>query len=231
MTVQIAHRTDSGQLAHPIPARAARGRAAALLTVGALLQVVEFVLEPSAGSTDQRIAWWADHPTRIGLSQAAGIVAIPFLIGGFWTMARLTRQHSRRLTAVAVTMLTGGMVGLADIHGVEMTANWLVQAGHTDAATAVLEVQQPGVQGIAVFVLFLVGAMIGCLLLLIALARSPYVPRLAPLFLAAFMVLDFAVGMGVAGHLAGLASGAVLAWAVVTGYVRTSPSNGPERGH
>ena len=230
MTIQIDPSTHTRRPTHPIQGRG-RSVAAVLLTLGGLLQVVEFLLEPSAGSIEARIAWWADHPTRIALAQAAGIAAIPFLIGGFLTMARLTREHSRRLTAAAVAMLIGGMVGLADIHGVEMVANWLVQAGRSDAAATVLEAHQPGVAGITVIVLFLVGAMLGGLVLLAALVRSPYVPRLAPLFLAAFMVLDFAAGQGVAGHLAGLAAGVVLAWAVLSGYVRTSPSKGPERGH
>jgi len=73
--------------------------------------------------------------------------------------------------------------------------------------------------------------MVGSLVLLVPLVRSPYVPRPAPALLALFMVLDFAVGSGVAGHLAGFAGSVVMAWAVVVGYVRTSPSEGPERGH
>jgi hypothetical protein len=231
MTIQIETPSPTHQdLVHPIQGRS-RWVAAALLTLGGLLQVVEFVLEPPFGTTADRIAWWADHPTRIGLSQAAGIAAIPFLIGGFLTMARLTRQHSRRLSAVAVSMLTCGMVGLALVHGVEMTANWLVRAGDLSAARTVLDVTSPGAAGIVTFVFFLVGAMLGCLVLLAALVRSAYVPRLAPVFMLAFIALDFALGSGVAGHLAGLAAGVVLAWAVVTGYVRTPRKAAAERGH
>jgi hypothetical protein len=230
MTVLIETPTPTQQAIHPIQGTS-RWVAAALLTIGAFLQVVEFLLEPRFDTTAQRIAWWADHPTQIGLSQAAGIVAIPFLIGGFWTMARLTRQHSRRLTAVAVALLTCGMVGLADVHGAEMTANWLVQAGDTSGAMTILEISDPGASGIAVFVLFLVGAMVGCLVLLAALVRSAYVPRLTPVFMLGFIVMDFALGWGVAGHVAGLAAGVVLAWAVLTGYVRTPRTAGAERGH
>jgi len=70
---------------------AARWSAAALLTVGALLQVVEFALGPPAASSADRVAW-AEHGSQMGLSQAAGILAVPFLIGGFLSMARLTRS-------------------------------------------------------------------------------------------------------------------------------------------
>jgi len=227
--IETPHDTHDDAV-HPIQGRS-RWVAAVLLTLGGLLQVVEFVLEPTAGTTDERIAWWADHPTRIGLSQAVGIVAIPFLIGGFWTMARLTRQHSRRLTAVAVALLTCGMVGLSIIHGVEMTANWLVQAGDTSGATTILDTTDPGAPGIATFILFLVGAMVGCVVLLVTLVRSAYVPRLAPVLMFGFIALDFALGSGVAGHLSALAAGVVLAWAVVTGYVRTPRKAAAERGH
>jgi hypothetical protein len=146
-------------------------------------------------------------------------------------MAKLTRTPARRTTAVAVTMLTCGMVGLADVHGVEMAANWLVQSGHDEAALAVLDVSSPTVAGAAVFVLFIIGAMVGSIVLLVAQVRSPYVPRLAPVLLLTFMVLDFAAGSGVAGHAAGLASGAVLAWAVVTGYTRPPRPAKAERAH
>ena len=43
----------------------------------------------------------------------------------------------------------------------------------------------------------------------------------------AFMVLDFVVGNGLVGHLVALCSGIVLAYAVVTGYVRVP--RGPRR--
>jgi hypothetical protein len=231
MTVIIETPPSTG--AHGLPVRGrARWAAAALLTVGGALQVLEFALEPvTNGTSAERVAWWADHSAQISVSQAAGILAIPFLIGGFLTMAKLTRQHTRRLTAVAVTLLTGGMVGLAVVHGVEMTANWLVQAGDTRSALKVLEMSEPGAAGIATFVLFVVGAMLGSLALLVALFRSPYVPRAACVLMLAFMVLDFVVGQGVAGHVAALASGTVLAWAVVTGYARAPRPSRTERAH
>jgi hypothetical protein len=128
-------------------------------------------------------------------------------------------------------MLTGGMVGLAIVHGVEMTANWLVQAGDPAAALKVLEISDPGAAGIATLLLFVGGAMVGSLVLLVALFRSPYVPRAAVVLMLTFMVLDFAAGQGVAGHAAALAAGCVLAWAVITGYVRTPRRSRVERAH
>jgi hypothetical protein len=70
------------------------------------------------------------------------------------------------VTAAAVALLIGGMVGLAVIQTVEMVANWLVQSGNTQAALGVLELTQPGVPGLLSIVMFIIGAMGGCLVML-----------------------------------------------------------------
>jgi hypothetical protein len=46
-----------------------------------------------------------------------------------------------------------------------------------------------------------------------------------------FMVLDFVVGSGLVGHIVALASGVVVAWSVVTGYVREPRPSSSERAH
>jgi hypothetical protein len=51
------------------------------------------------------------------------------------------------------------------------------------------------------------------------------VPRIAPAFLIAFLVLDLG-GWPVISHIVALAGGAVLAWAVVTGYSRRARTAG-----
>ena len=65
-----------------------------------------------------------------------------------------------------MALLIGGMVGLAVIQTVEMVANWLVQSGNTQAALGVLELTQPGVPGLLSIVMFIIGAMGGCLVML-----------------------------------------------------------------
>ena len=143
-------------------------------------------------------------------------------------MVALTRQHSRRLAAVAAVALTMAMTGLAAIHGVELAARLVAQAGHTDAAVAILDGTGFGIPGIVLFVMFLGGALVGTVTIYVAMWRSPYVPRLAVALGAAFLVLDLGAGLGVIGHIAALASGLVLAWAVLSGHVRTPrPGRGP----
>jgi hypothetical protein len=207
----------------PVFTGRARWAAAALVTIGAALQVVEFVLEPAGQDTAKaRLAWWADHADRVELSQTAGLLAIPFLIGGFAVMVALTQRCSRRLAGVAAVALTMAMTGLAAIHGVEMAARVVAENGDTKAALNTLEGSSPGVPEIALFVMFLGGALIGTITVYVAMWRTPYVPRLAVVLGGAFVVLDIGAGMGVAGHVAALGSGLVLGWAVITGYVRSA---------
>jgi hypothetical protein len=194
--------------------------AAVLVTTGALLQVVEFLLESPLDDNTARVAYWAEHASRIAASQAAGLLAIPFLIGGFGVMVALSRERSPRLAWTAAAFLTCAMVGLAAIHGLEMAAAGLVRGGNPAAAVSVLNGDTIGAPGIVLFILFLGGAALGTLTIAAALWRSPLVPRAVPVLILLFAVLDFAVGLPVESHLVALVNGFILAWAVVTGYSR-----------
>ena len=204
----------------PVFTGRSRWAAAALVTVGAALQVAEFVLESTAADPAARLAWWQEHPDRIQASQVVGLLAIPFLLGGFAAIVAMTRRTSRRLSTVAAVALTSAMTGLAAIHGFEQAARMASDAGNDDAALVILEGSNAGAPGIALLVMFLGGALIGTISLYVAMWRSPLVPRLAVVFGAAFLVLDLVLGFGVLGHVAALASGVVVAWAIVTGYGR-----------
>jgi hypothetical protein len=217
MTVVVETATPTTQ-----PVFHGRGRwaAAMLVTVGAALQVAEFLLEPGTDTTAARLDWWQEHGARLEASQTAGLLAIPFLIGGFAVMVALTRKTSRRVAAVATVALTMAMTGLAAIHGLEMAARMTLESGNRDAAAAILDGTGIGAPGIALFLMFLGGALIGTLTIYVAMWRSPLVPRAAVVLGVCFVVLDIGLGRGVAGHVAALGSGLVLAWAVLTGYVR-----------
>lgn len=82
------------------PGRPFAGRArwvAALLVTGALLQVVEFLLENPLDDTPAPVDYWAHHLSRIGLSESVGLLAVPFLIGSFAVVVALARVRSPRL--------------------------------------------------------------------------------------------------------------------------------------
>jgi hypothetical protein len=199
---------------------ASRWLAAILVVTGALLQVVEFLLENPLDDNAARVAYWAEHASRIAASQAAGLLAIPFLIGGFGVMVALSRERSPRLAWTAAAFLTCAMVGLAAVHGLEMAAAGLVRSGDKAAAVAVLDGNDLASPGIVLFILFLGGAALGTLTIAAALWLSPLVPRAVPVLILLFAVLDFAVGLPVESHLVALVNGVILAVAVVTGYSR-----------
>jgi hypothetical protein len=225
MSTIIVEQRQPNTVASPFSGRV-RWAAAALLVTGAVLQVAEFLLENPVNDTAARVAYWEQHLTRIGLSEAVGLLAVPFLIGAFAVMVALARVRSPRLAWTAACFLTCAMVGLAAVHGFEMMAYTLVRAGNPSAAITGLEATNIGPPGVVLFALFLGGAALGTLTISIALWRSPLVPRLAPVLIVAFAVLDFAVGQPVISHLVALAGGVVLAWAVLTGYSRKTKTAG-----
>jgi hypothetical protein len=209
---------------HPFAGRT-RWVAAALLVTGALLQVVEFLLDKSGNDVPGYVDYWAHHLGAIGLSMSVGLAAVPFLIGSFAVMVALARVRSPRLAWTAGSFLACAMTGLAAVHGIEIAAYGLLRGGDHAAAVTVMEASDLGLPGIVFFVIFLGGVLLGVLTMSVALWRSPLVPRIAPVLLVAFLVLDLA-GWGVVSHVLGLAAGAVLAWAVVTGYSRKARTAG-----
>jgi hypothetical protein len=209
---------------HPFAGRARWG-AAALLVTGALLQVAEFLLENPPDDTAARVDSWAQNLSRVGLSEAVGLLAVPFLIGSFAVMIALARVRSPRLTWTAGAFLACAMTGLAAVHGAEMMAYGLLRAGNHAAAVSALGAGDLGLPGVVLLVLFLGGVALGVPTMSVALWRSPLVPRIAPAFLIAFLVLDLG-GWPVLSHVLGLAGGVVLAWAVLTGYSRRARTAG-----
>jgi hypothetical protein len=224
MSTVIVQQRRPDTTAHPFAGRA-RWFAASLLVTGALLQVVEFLLENPRADVPARVDYWSHHLARIGLSESVGLLAVPFLLGSFAVMVTLARGRSPRLAWTAGGFLACAMTGLAAVHGAEMMAYGLLRGGNASAAVTALEANDLGVAGIVLFALFLGGAALGVLTMSAALWRSPLVPRIAPACLIAFLVLDLA-GFPVVSHVVGLAGGAVLAWAVVTGYSRRGRTAG-----
>lgn len=206
-----------------------RWMAATVLVLGPLLQLIEFLLENAPDDNAARIALWVADPARVGLSQAAGLLAIPFLLGGVAVLFALTRDYSPRLAVAAAALMTFAMAGLAAVHGVEMAAYGLSLSGEVAAAKTVLDASQLGLPFVVLAVMFFGGAVFGTVTLAAAVWRSPLVPRIVVLCMLAFAVLDFALGRGVIAHLVNLAGFAIVATAVVSGYSRQPGSNGAAR--
>lgn len=197
-----------------------RWLAAALLVIGPLLQVVEFALENPPDDNSLRVSNWVANMPRTEVSMAAGLLAVPFLIGAIAVLVLLIRDRSPRLALAAAAFMTFAMVGLGAVHGVELGAFGLAASGNRAAALSVLESNNVGLGGIVLLVMFLGGAALGTVTLAVAVWRSPLVPRVVTVFLLAFAVLDFIAGQGIVSHVVNLIGFAIAAAAVLTAYSR-----------
>jgi hypothetical protein len=220
MTTIPTEQTNPGPVAPPVFTGLTRWAAAVILVTGPLLQAVEFLLAQAFDDPAARVVFWAGHPSQVELSMASGLLAVPFLIGGFSVLVALTRATSPRLAWTGGTCLTFAMVGLAAAHGYELAAYGLARSGDVAAATAALNGDHLGLPGIVFIVIFLGGAVVGTGALAAAVWRSPLVPRIVAGFILAFAVLDFALGQGIVSHLVNLAGFAIVAVAVVAKYSR-----------
>jgi hypothetical protein len=196
--------------------------AAGVVVAGGLLQALEFLFESPNDDNAARLAYWSEHASRIGLSQACGLVAVAFLVGSIVVWVALTRGRSPRLAWTAGALLTAGMVGLAAVHGVELAAYVALRNGERAGALAILNGSNAGIGGAVLLAMFLGGGALGMLALIVALWRSPLVPRVVPGFVLAFIILDLAVGWGTVAHLVQLVGDVILAVAIVTGYSRAA---------
>lgn len=203
------------------PARPRWGLLLALvLVVGPVLQIVQMTLEPGHDSVEERVAYWVGHETRIGLAMAAGVIAVPFLIGSTLILVRMTRQRMPRLSITAGCLMVMALVSLAALQGSEQAAYWMLLADDREAAVALLGISDPGIPGIALIVMMMSGAVFGTIAFVVVMWRSPEVPRVATVAKLSWLITDFLIGIWLVPQGISLFAAVVLAWALVTGYRR-----------
>lgn len=201
--------------------RAGRLAAAGTLVLGAGFQLAAFLTEKQHDETVDRLRWIADHPDRANLAKLFDVLAMPFLFGTVLVYVLLARRRSPRLAYAGGILLGCGMVGLTAAQGLETLEFKLAQDGRFDLrALAHLVDNLSTPPGIAILILFIPGAFLGLVTLTVALWRSRAVPRGALALIPLFIVLDFALQKGVAGHAVALLGAAWIASAVV----RTEPT-------
>jgi len=153
----------TNQKPQPIFTGSLRWWIAAVLIAGPLFQALEFLLEGESGEGAARVAVWAANPSRIGLAMTFGLLAIPFLLSGNTVLVTLSREYSKRLAWLGGIFILFAMIGLAGVHGYEMAAYSLVQAGDKASAISVLDGNNLGLPGAVLLIMFLVCAVLGVL--------------------------------------------------------------------
>jgi len=179
--------------------RYSRWLAVLLLPIGpAAIAVLRFVLPYSTVDAPAEVtAKVIGHPGTMSLVLWLGFVGILTLVPGVLAVGRLTRRSAPRLTAAALVLAVPGYLVLAWL----VSSDLLLWAGATvrlDAATLtrLFEATHPSVDvGAGVFVL---GHVVGTVLLGLAMWRSRAVPRWAAVLTMLSQPLHFVAAVVVA---------------------------------
>ena len=173
------------------------------LAVGSTGQLVQYLVTPvsESGSAKDNVAKALAHPAA--MQWAAWLdLTILFFLPALVVVAYLARARTSRLGWVAAVLAVGTTVpGIAYVLAPDVL---YVGAVHGEVtARAIQAYNDAGVVEVATIV-FLVGHVVGMILLAVALWRAGSVPRWAAVCLALSPVLELAGGAGVrlAGALA-----------------------------
>ena len=181
--------------------RAGRWAGAATLVLAASFQLAAFVTEVQHSETIDRLRWIADHPVRANVAKTFDVLAMPFLFSVVIVYVLLSRERSRRLAYAGGVLLACGMVGLSAAQGFETLQFALAQDGRFDLTSLADAVDNlSSAPAIAMVLLFIPGAFVGLLTLMVALWRSMAVPRGAVLLIPLFIITDLFLQQGVLGH-------------------------------
>jgi hypothetical protein len=108
------------------------------------------------------------------------------------------------------------LVGLAIVQGAASPERSLAQDGRIELTALAGAIEdQSGAPVIAALLMFLPGALLGVIILSVALWRSRAVPRGAILLLPLFALLDFFLDLGLIGHAVGFIAAAWIAWGIL----------------
>ena len=176
---------------------------ALLLPVGAaLIAVLRFVLPyDTTDSKRDMVDKVAAHTGTQSAVVFLGVIAVLVIIPAYLAAARLVRRHSPRLATAAVALAIPGYVGLAMLLFEDV---FLLQAAktHVDPATAatLLEKMDGSPAAAIAGFTFVVGHILGTVLLGIALYRARLIPRWAAVALAVSQPIHLIAAVVIVSH-------------------------------
>jgi hypothetical protein len=198
-TPGTARRSSAGDV-RPRP-HLGRRLAAVGLVAGAALNTAEAVLgqflprRPESVSEQVRLV--GEHAGLFGARTVIGTLAVPLMVLAFLAAAKAAVPAARRTAVAAAVLLLAGMWGFLGMHVVTLLQLPAARVADPSGAAALLtEAQADPVLAVLFLLPFLAGCALGLLLLVVALFRTPGVPRWIPAAWLAFLVLDFAVRPG-----------------------------------
>lgn len=182
--------TTQGPLAEPVPSTnevdARRRRmSGGLLLIGAPVIIASFLTNPVAETSAERLRAATHQATATEVSILLGTAGILLLIPGLAGLARALRVRSPRLATSGVAITLAAFVCLLANFGVSAVYLELAKA-HVATGASVALIDRMDSSSLAfgiVFAVFILGHLIGPILLGIALARTHFVPLWAAILL------------------------------------------------
>jgi hypothetical protein len=181
--------------------RATRLLAALILPIGpALIAVLRYVMPYSTTDDDQQIVREVTaHQSTQSLVVWLGFAGVLTLLPAMMWVSRLTRRSAPRLTAAAMLLLVPGYTCLALL--VSSDAAVLFAVRHNlDATTAAAAYSSMHPIVIVAGVLFVLGHVLGTVLLGVAMLRSGVVPRWAAVAAIVAQPMHFVAAVIVSSH-------------------------------
>ena len=180
-----------------------RGRTmlALLLPIGpAAIAVLRYVLPYDTTDSGSEVARQvADHQTAQNAVVWLGFVAMLTLVPAVLAVAKVARQDSPRLAAIAITLLVPGYLVLGWLVASDAALLFAVREGlPLDVAAETYESLHPGV--LVAGVVFVIGHVVGTVLLGCALLRGTTVPRWAAIAVLVSQPLHFVAAVIVSSH-------------------------------
>lgn len=181
---------NAGPLAEPAPSTAGvdtrrRQMSGVLLVAGAPIIIASFLTNPEAETSAERLRAATQHATATEVSILLGTAGILLLIPGLAGLARALRFRSPRLASSGVAITLAAFVCLLANFGVNAVYLELAKAHvATGPSVALIDRMESGSLAFGIlFGVFILGHLIGPILLGIALARTHFVPLWAAILL------------------------------------------------
>lgn len=165
------------------------------MIVAPLLLVASSALGPPHSASEQladELPHIAANPDRFLAFVLFSLAAQAFLAPAVIGIAHLLRGRRPLLALIgmAVTML--GIFSYAVVHGVQLVQHQMAQASDQEQMTALLWRLQAGIGLKVVFLVFILGLLLGWVILSIGMFATPLVPKAAPVSVLASLILNVA---------------------------------------
>jgi hypothetical protein len=189
-----------------------RTLAAIGLLLGPLLLALSSILDPAwDDDAATYLAEVADNKGAYIAAGAIGTIGTLLFIPGMLGVMRLMRRRGVTLGQVAAGLLTFGLIGLTPLLAFNGLDVVLAEASNRDAAVAIYEdIEDSAAVTIYWVSFFMVGIVLGSILLAVALFRRRIVPIWSPILLIVAIVVGFFGESAVISALSFLVLGAAL---------------------